>query len=201
MPALFFSILTPIALPTFVCFFILFHSCRSRAQVFRKTLVHEFPVSYCHTEWNLFSLCEGRNNWKRSSIKQVLLLLLLFPCCSSVYFCCSHALCHCVKVSLVIRMFMSILYSNWFIWDRHVCVSFGLSPDLPSYSYLPEKHPFACGMGLLWSTLLYLFWCWSFLCISLKYIYIYIYSVLLHCSRTMWLLHRSVCSLPAPFVK
>ena len=34
----------------FVCFFILFHSCCSNAQVFGKTLVHEFPISYSHSE-------------------------------------------------------------------------------------------------------------------------------------------------------
>ena len=45
---------------SFVCFFILFHSRCSHAQVFGKTLVHEFPISYSHTEWYLlFSLCEG----------------------------------------------------------------------------------------------------------------------------------------------
>ena len=45
---------------SFVCFFILFHSCCSHAQVFRKTLVHEFHISYSHTEWYLlFSICEG----------------------------------------------------------------------------------------------------------------------------------------------
>ena len=82
--------------------------------------------------------------------------------------CCSHALCHCIQVSLMIRMFISIWYSDWFICDRLVCVIFGLFPDLPTYSCLPEKHPFAYCMGLLWCTLLCLFWCWSFLCISLQ---------------------------------
>ena len=38
----------------FLCFFIFFHSCCSRARVFGKTLVHEFPISYSHTEWYLF---------------------------------------------------------------------------------------------------------------------------------------------------
>ena len=35
----------------FFCFFILLHSCCSHAQVFGKTLAHEFPISYSHTEW------------------------------------------------------------------------------------------------------------------------------------------------------
>ena len=38
----------------FFCFFILFHSCCSHARVFGKPLVHEFPMSYSHTECYLF---------------------------------------------------------------------------------------------------------------------------------------------------
>ena len=34
-------------------FFALFQCCCSRAQVFGKTLVHEFHMFYRHTEWNL----------------------------------------------------------------------------------------------------------------------------------------------------
>ena len=37
----------------FVCFFILFHSCCFHARVFGKTLLHEFPIYYSHTEWYL----------------------------------------------------------------------------------------------------------------------------------------------------
>ena len=40
-------------LTSFVCFFILFHSCCSHTHMFGKTLVHEFPISYSHTEWYL----------------------------------------------------------------------------------------------------------------------------------------------------
>ena len=35
-------------------FLLSFHSCCSYAQVFRRTHVHEFNISYCHTEWYLF---------------------------------------------------------------------------------------------------------------------------------------------------
>ena len=35
--------------------FVLFHSCCSHEQVFGRTLVHEFPIFYSHTEWNLLS--------------------------------------------------------------------------------------------------------------------------------------------------
>ena len=40
----------------FVCFSILFYSCCSHARVFGKTLMHEFPISYSHTEWYLLFL-------------------------------------------------------------------------------------------------------------------------------------------------
>ena len=38
------------------CFFVLFHFCCSDAQVFGTILVHEFDISYCHTEWYLIFL-------------------------------------------------------------------------------------------------------------------------------------------------
>ena len=40
----------------FLCFIVLFQSCCSHAQVFGKTLVHEFPIFYSHTKWNLLSV-------------------------------------------------------------------------------------------------------------------------------------------------
>ena len=43
--ALLLSILTPLFFPS---------SSVSHARVFRKTLVHEFHISYGHTEWYLF---------------------------------------------------------------------------------------------------------------------------------------------------
>ena len=49
-PAVFFSILTPLFC---VSSSVLFRSCCSHAQVFGKTLVHKFSMSYSHTEWNL----------------------------------------------------------------------------------------------------------------------------------------------------
>ena len=36
-----------------VCFFVLFRSCCSNARMFRKTLVHQFHISYSHTDWYL----------------------------------------------------------------------------------------------------------------------------------------------------
>ena len=56
-------------LTSFVCLFILFHSCCSHAQVIGKTLVHEFPISYSHTEWYLHFFALWRQwiigNWAR----------------------------------------------------------------------------------------------------------------------------------------
>ena len=43
----------------FVSFFILLHFCFSQARVFGKMLLHEFHISYSHTEWFLrFSRCQ-----------------------------------------------------------------------------------------------------------------------------------------------
>ena len=51
------------------CLIVLFQSCCSHAQVFRKTLVHEFLIFYSYTEWNL--LCSGSNAllWWRACYK------------------------------------------------------------------------------------------------------------------------------------
>ena len=52
--ARFTSLLTHVSLHTFLFWlFVLFHSCCSHAQVFGKTLVHEFHFSSSHTEWYL----------------------------------------------------------------------------------------------------------------------------------------------------
>ena len=40
----------------FPCFFVLFKSCCSHTQVFRRTLLYEFHFFYSHTEWNLLFL-------------------------------------------------------------------------------------------------------------------------------------------------
>ena len=42
-----------------------------QAQVFGKTLVHEFHISNSHSEWNFDLL--AMKNWKRSAIKLILL--------------------------------------------------------------------------------------------------------------------------------
>ena len=48
-------------LTAFVCFVVLFHSCCSHARVFVEILVHEFYISYSHTEWYLFFA--KRHDW------------------------------------------------------------------------------------------------------------------------------------------
>ena len=58
----------------FVYFFVLFRSCCSHAWVFWKTLVHEFPISYSHTEWYLpfprgEIVCLGRSFVYQNQIK------------------------------------------------------------------------------------------------------------------------------------
>ena len=40
----------------FLCFYVLFHSCSSHAQVLGETLVHELIISYSYTKCNLISL-------------------------------------------------------------------------------------------------------------------------------------------------
>ena len=50
----------------FLCFIVLFQSCCSHAQVFGKTLLHEFPILNSHTEWNLLSSGTNTLLWWRA---------------------------------------------------------------------------------------------------------------------------------------
>ena len=50
----FVSVYTDASRLTFFYFVVLFHYCCSHERVFLKTLVHEFNISYSHTEWYLF---------------------------------------------------------------------------------------------------------------------------------------------------
>ena len=56
-------------------FLISFHSCCSHARVFGKTLVHEFDISYSHTEWYLISMRSSRC-FSRSFPQNIIILLL-----------------------------------------------------------------------------------------------------------------------------
>ena len=63
MPALlFFMHITASLLAVFVCPIVLFQSCCSHERLFGKTLVHEFPISYSHTEWYFISLFGARKS-------------------------------------------------------------------------------------------------------------------------------------------
>ena len=50
----------------FVCLIVLFHSCCSHAWVFGKTLMHEFPVSYSHTEWYFLISLVGAREYRHA---------------------------------------------------------------------------------------------------------------------------------------
>ena len=66
-------------LSVFVCLIVLFHSCSSHARVFGKTLLHEFPVSYSHTEWYfLISLFSARE-YKHAQRTLLQALFLKWP--------------------------------------------------------------------------------------------------------------------------
>ena len=56
-----------------LCLFVLFYSWCSHAQVFGKTLEHEFHISYIHAErYLLYSLCKSNENLIRSALKLIL---------------------------------------------------------------------------------------------------------------------------------
>ena len=57
LPTVFFSTFIPFFLNSSpLSLIVWFQSCCSIAQVFGRTLVHEFHFSYSHTEWNLLFL-------------------------------------------------------------------------------------------------------------------------------------------------
>ena len=161
VPVLLFSILKPLFLPPSsisLSYFILAVPMR------RKALLHESPFHIAILNGTFFfRSVKAMNNWKQSAIKQIL-LLLLFPCCYSVYFCCSHELCHCVRCPL------------WYICLCRFCILTGL------YEIVTCVLSFACLLTyqltlicpksilllIIWACcdVLCWTWCWSFLCIS-----------------------------------
>ena len=66
VPALLFSILTPLFCPSLPVPLSYFSLCRSDARVFGKTLVHEFPISYSHTEWYFLISLFGAREYKHA---------------------------------------------------------------------------------------------------------------------------------------
>ena len=65
-----FHIYSPLLI-FFLCFIVLFLSCCSYARVFGKTLLHEFPISYSHTEWNLLSSGTNSLLWWRACYQKL----------------------------------------------------------------------------------------------------------------------------------
>ena len=55
----------------FICFFVLFHSCRFRALVLWTTYMHKFYIFYSPTQWNLLSSLgdNGTQFCMRSAVK------------------------------------------------------------------------------------------------------------------------------------
>ena len=70
VPALLLSILKPLFLPSSSVSFIIFHSVCSHAWEFGKTLVHEFPISYSHT--NGASFFRQRNYMRTRDVRDEL---------------------------------------------------------------------------------------------------------------------------------
>ena len=70
----------------FLCFIVLFQSCGCRfpCRAMRKclgigeTLVHEFPIFYSHTEWNVLSSGTNTLLWLRTCYKTTKLHTILF---------------------------------------------------------------------------------------------------------------------------
>ena len=92
VPAVYTSFHIHASILTFVIgFVILYHACCSHPRVFGKTLVHEFSISYSHTEWYLCcvarrnSPCLGRsfayqNLIKLTNLMSVKWRLIMFLC-------------------------------------------------------------------------------------------------------------------------
>ena len=79
---LLYFFLTHASLAFFFCFFIFFHSCCSHVWVVGKTLMHEFLISYSHTEWYLLFLTMQTTSshvyseWKGMYLKYLFLYIL-----------------------------------------------------------------------------------------------------------------------------
>ena len=60
----------------FVCFFILFHFCCFHSRLLGKTLVHEFLISYSHTEWYLLFFAIHDRNGRRVACQNLTIILI-----------------------------------------------------------------------------------------------------------------------------
>ena len=66
VPAVLFFHTHASLLSVFVCLIVLFNSCCPHARVFGKTLVHEFPISYSHTECYFLISLFGAREYKHA---------------------------------------------------------------------------------------------------------------------------------------
>ena len=109
------------SLLTFVCFSVLFDSCCSHARVFGRALVHEFLISYSHTEWCL-PLLARRNSpcFDQSFAYQNLIKLNLFvysPLRGK------NAIKSFCSLCIVIIIIFSLIFSKIFVI---ICVKIGI---------------------------------------------------------------------------
>ena len=75
---LFVPTLLPSILLLFLCLYFIL-AVPMHAWVFWKTLLHEFPVSYSHTEWYFLSFLFGAREYKHAQRTLLLALLLKWP--------------------------------------------------------------------------------------------------------------------------
>ena len=75
----FYSFHTHFSLLTSFCFFVLFQSSCSHAQVFDKTFMNEFPILYRHTEWCLhfFAKRDDRNGPTVACQKLTIIIIII----------------------------------------------------------------------------------------------------------------------------
>ena len=69
----------------FLRLFVLFQTCCSHAQVFGRTLLHEFHIFYCLSEWNLhFSLSGIDMFWLGSAIISIIIIIIIITIITKV---------------------------------------------------------------------------------------------------------------------
>ena len=134
VPALLLSILDhALFLPSSSVIFILFHSCCSHARVFRKILLHEFPISYSHTEWYTFFFRFAYQNLMLLLYTIILLLAIIllqwyvksFKTCSSslMYSLCKTCFLYNLRYKNSLSRLSCVFYSIHMYFYVHIFVS------------------------------------------------------------------------------
>ena len=112
----------------FQCFIVLFQSCCFHALVFGKTLVHEFPISYSYTEWNLLSSGTNTVLWWRACYQK---LNYKKVCCFDTMYtslCVSYM--HKLAMRMILNDMLITLQSTPFNLSARRITSVGSSPNL-----------------------------------------------------------------------